>query len=66
MAILLWNWLVPFQSVLEINQVIYKPLEFESMEKEKQSLQETGSKEQESYKSVFLKNGRFVTVKACT
>ena len=27
----------------------------ESMEKEKQSLQETGSKEQESYKSVFLK-----------
>lgn len=25
------------------------------MEKEKQSLQETGSKEQESYKSVFLK-----------
>lgn len=36
------------------------------MEKEKQSLQETASKEQESYKSVFLKNGQFVTVKACT
>lgn len=36
------------------------------MEKEKQSLQETVSKERENYKSVFLKNGRFVTVKACT
>ena len=47
--------LVPFQSISEINQPIYKLLEFESMEKEKQSLQETGSKEQESYKSVFLK-----------
>lgn len=32
----------------------------------KQSLQETGSKERESYKSVFLKSSRFVTVKACT
>lgn len=55
MAILLLNWLVPFQSISEINQSIYKPLEFENMEKEKQSLQETGSKEQENYKSVFLK-----------
>lgn len=36
------------------------------MEEVKQSLQETASKEQDSYKSVFLKNGRFVTVKACT
>ncbi len=36
------------------------------MEEVKQSLQETASKERESYKSVFLKNGRFATVKACT
>lgn len=32
----------------------------------KQSLQKTASKEQENYKSVFLKNGHFATVKACT
>lgn len=36
------------------------------MEEVKQSLQQTTSKEQENYKSVFLKNGRFLIVKACT
>jgi hypothetical protein len=39
----------------KINQPIYKSLKSESMAEVKQSLQKTASKEQENYKSVFLK-----------
>lgn len=46
---------LPSFNIIKINQPIHKPLKIESMAEVKQSLQETASKERESYKSVFLK-----------
>lgn len=44
------GWLAGFQSVSEINQLIYQPLKIESMEEVKQSLQQ----KQENYKAAYL------------